>query len=144
MKRYFISIAISISTFLSCEKQQIDAKIPLSAVNQDINLNLIQYQNLRNIGGFIYINEPSFAGYKGLIVYHEGNNVFRAFERACPFDPMSDCPPVKVDDSGLFMLHECCNSSFNFNGNPTGGPASLNLLEYRTFLDGFYLKIRNN
>ena len=129
--------------FTSCEKQQVDQSIPFAFVDQDINLNLIQYQALKNIGGYIYIDEGLNAGFRGIIVYHEGNDVYKAFERACTHDPYADCTPVTVDDSGLFMIHKCCNSTFDFNGNPMSGPATLHLLQYRTFVDGIYLKITN-
>ena len=135
----YVSFAIS-----SCEKAQIDAQIPFSFVNQDINLNLIQYQDLKNLGGYVYIDEGANSGFKGLIVYHESNGIYKAFERACTYDPLVNCEPVVVDDSGLFLAHKCCSSSFNFNGNPMDGPASLALLQYSTFVDGIYLKIRNN
>ena len=144
MHKLFIFAFVIISIFSSCEKQRIDELIPFSFVNQDLNLDLIQYQNLRNIGGYIYLDHEGNSGYRGIIVYHEGNSIYRAFERACTFDPHEDCDPITIDDSGLFMIHTCCNSTFNFNGNPTGGPASLNLIEYSTYLDGIYLKIRNN
>jgi hypothetical protein len=133
-----------IALFSSCEKEPIDELIPFTFVNIDINLDLIQYQNLRNPGGYVYLDQEASSGYRGIILYHEGNGNHRAFERACTFDPNSDCEPVKIDDSGLFMIHKCCNSTFNFNGNPMGGPASRNLLQYSTYLDGIYLKIRNN
>ncbi len=138
-----IILLFLIIPFFSCNEEKPDQIIPYAFVNQDINLNLIQYQNLRNIGGYVYINGEN-AGFKGLIVYHEGNGIYRAFERACTFDPYSTCDPIIIDDSGLFMTHPCCKSSFNFYGNPTGGPASLNLMQYTTYVDGIYLIIRNN
>ncbi len=141
MNKIILYIIFSVFTFSSCEKVTPDAIIPFAFVNQDINLNLIQYQNLRNIGGYIFIPSGDNSGYRGIIVYHEGNGIYRAFESACTYDP--DCDHVVVDDSSLFMRHECCSSTFNFNGNPTGGPASLDLLQYDTFVDGIYLKIRN-
>jgi len=144
MHRIIIFLFILAISFSSCDDEPVNELIPFAFVNQDINLNLIQYQDLRNLGGYIYIEEGVDAGYKGLIVYHEGNGVYRAFERACTYDPYSDCEPVKVDDSRLFMIHTCCGSTFNFNGNPTSGPASLNLLQYATYVDGIYLKITNN
>ena len=116
-----------------------DEIIPFTFVNEDINLTNLQYINLQSIGGYVYYD----AGYKGIIIYHEGGGVYKAFERACSFDPRSSCDPVVVDESSLFIKHECCNSSFNFDGNPTGGPASLNLLQYAVYVDGNYLKIRN-
>ena len=125
--------------FSSCGDETPDAIIPFAFVNEDINLNLIQYQSLKNNGGFVYYD----AGYKGLIIYHEGNGIYRVFERACSYDPTSSCSPVTVDASGLFMKHDCCKSSFGFDGNPSGGPATVQLLQYYAIVDGIYLKIRN-
>ena len=117
-----------------------DQVIPYTIVNEDILLTNLQYLNLSNMGGYVYLNE---AGYRGLIIYHEGNDVYRVFERACSYDPRSDCGPVEVDQSTLFMKHTCCSSTFDFHGNPTGGPASVDLLQYSAYVDGNYLKIRN-
>jgi hypothetical protein len=144
MYKVIIFALLILTATSSCTEDNPDPLIPYAYVNQDLNLNLIQYQELRNIGGYIYMDPGDNSGYKGLLVYHEGNGVYKAFERACTFDPLADCDPIIVDDSGIFMIHKCCNSSFNFNGNPTGGPASLNLLQYATYVDGVYLKIRNN
>lgn len=143
-RKIFVVLFSVIITFSSCNEEAPDEIIPFAFVNQDLNLNLIQNQDLRNIGGYIYLEPGESSGYKGIIVYHEGNGIYRAFERACTFDPFADCDPIVVDDSGIFMIHNCCNSSFNFNGNPTGGPASLDLLQYRIYVDGIYLKIINN
>lgn len=144
MYKVIIFALLILTATSSCIEDNPDPLIPYAYVNQDLNLNLIQYQELRNLGGYIYLDPGDNSGYKGLLVYHEGNGVYKAFERACTFDPLADCDPIIVDDSGIFMIHKCCNSSFNFNGNPTGGPASLNLLQYATYVDGIYLKIRNN
>lgn len=140
MQRIAYILALSLSIlFSSCEREMGDETIPFTLVNGEINLTYLQYIDLKNTGGYIYYD----AGYRGMIVYNEGNGVYRAFERACPYDPRSSCDPLIVDPSGLFIKHECCNSSFNFNGNPMGGPASLDLLEYQTYVDGNYLKITN-
>jgi len=139
MKRLLIlTVVVSIS-FQSCERALPEEVIPFALVNEDINLNNIQYLNLSNPGGYVY--HP--AGYKGLIIYHEGGGAYRVFERACSYDPRSECSPVVMDESTLFFKHQCCNSTFSLSGNPTGGPASLNLLEYYSIVDGNYLKIRN-
>jgi hypothetical protein len=144
MIRVIFFSVILLFSLSSCDEEPVNERIPFAFVNQDLNLNLIQYQDLRNLGGYVYIDEGPDAGYKGLIVFHEGNEIYRAFERACPFDPLAACDPIKVDDSGLYMIHNCCGSTFNFNGNPTSGPASLDLLQYNTYVDGIYLKITNN
>jgi len=133
---YFVLFLLTLS---SCGVETPDAIIPYSYVNEDINLTNIEYLSLKNNGGYVYFN----AGYKGLIIYHEGGGVYRVFERACTYDPESACAPVAVDASGLFMKHECCKSTFDFYGNPTGAPANNRLLQYYSVVDGIYLKIRN-
>jgi len=137
--RFFILIVFSLIFISSCGDETAPDLIPLSYVNVDINLSNIQYQELRSDGGFIYIPE----GFKGIIVYRESINRYRAFERACTFDPHSTHEPVEVDSSRLFMIHRHCKSIYSFDGSPMGGPASLSLREYYTHLDGNYLLIRN-
>ena len=143
MYKTILFALFSFFAFSSCKEEPLAEIIPPTIVDQELNLNLIQNQDLKNLGGYIYIDPSESAGYKGIIVYHVENGIYRAFERACTFDPLADCDPIIVDDSGLFMIHKCCGSSFSFNGNPMGGPATLDLLLYRTYLDGIYLKITN-
>ncbi len=121
MCRLLLINLILILSFSSCNNERPEAVIPFATVNQEINLDLIQYQDLRRPGGYVYIAPGNFSGYKGIIIYHDGDGVYRAFERACSFDPRADCDPVVVDDSGIFLEHTCCKSTFDFNGNPTGG-----------------------
>lgn len=137
LKTYFVFVLLALA---SCnepipEQQQ----IPLTLISEDVNLNHLQNFDLNRQGGYIYFD----AGYKGLLIYHQGGGVYRVFERACTHDPHSDCTPLEVDDSGLFIIHKCCNSTFNFNGDVTNGPATLRLLEYQNYVDGPYIKIRN-
>lgn len=143
MRRYIALFTGLVFTFISCSRDTANEVVPFAWANLDINLNNIQYQNLQNIGGYVIFDGGVNQGFKGIIVYHEGNGVYRAFERACTFDPYADCDPIEVDDSGLFMIHKCCNSTFDFHGHPIGGPATIDLVQYATFVDGIYLKIRN-
>ena len=131
--------AILLFFISSCGEETAPDRIPYAYVSVDINLSNLQYQDLRRDGGFVYLSD----GYRGIIVYRESANRYRAFERACSFDPRSECVPVEVDSSGLFMIHRCCKSTYDFNGYPMGGPATLPLREYFTFLDGDYLMIRS-
>ena len=142
MKRIKIAILLLplyvLGTAACNENNPVDL-IPFAYVNTDLYLKNIQYQDLRQHGGFIYLDQ---VGFRGIIVYNDAGR-YRAFERACTYDPRSDCEPVKVDDSTLFMVHDCCSSVYNFDGNPTAGPAPLPLREYITFVEGDYLLIRS-
>jgi hypothetical protein len=99
-----------------------------------INLSYPQFQRLKLDGGYQYIED---VGMQGIILYRLDENTYIAFERKCTID---DHDPVSVDGSGLFM--KGCNSTFSFSdGYPTGGPATRQLLKYRTSLTGQTLVI---
>jgi len=104
-----------------------------------VNLSYPQYQRLRTDGGYAYIEG---GGLRGIILYREGENSFRAYERACPHHPEESCAVVQVDMSSLYMIDRCCKSTFNFSdGQPTCGPAQRQLLQYRIEITGTTLKI---
>ncbi|HCW08858.1 MAG TPA: hypothetical protein DGG95_15995 [Cytophagales bacterium] len=103
-----------------------------------INLNYPQFQRLKLDGGFVYVE----GSWKGIILYRQNDNTYLAYERACSHHPNDPCGLVQVDGSSLFMICNCCRSSFNFSdGQPMGGPASRPLIQYRIDLDGSTLKI---
>ncbi|MDN5204033.1 hypothetical protein QQ008_21760 [Fulvivirgaceae bacterium BMA10] len=114
--------------------------IPYAFVDLSLNLNKFELLPLKTIGGYVQID----GGVRGIIIYRESNTHYRAFERNCTYEPLNDCARVEVDQSGLFMIDPCCNSSFDFQGFPTGGPASISLKEYRTFVNGNFLEITND
>lgn len=104
-----------------------------------VNLNYPQYQSLKLDGGYKYIDG---GGLRGIILYRASENSYLAYERACPYHAGAACALVQVDGSTLFMIDRCCNSSYNFSdGQPTGGPATRALIQYRVELNGTILKI---
>jgi len=137
--KYFYILFFSILLLQACDNQAIEDGIPLVIVNETINLNNYQYQSLNFIGGYAYLN----AGVRGIIIYRQSLNEYIAIERNCTFKPLDKCADVSVDQSTLFLLDSCCNSTFDFNGFPTGGPASLPLRQYRTILNANLLTITN-
>ncbi len=137
--KYFYLLFFGLLVFQACDDQTIEDGIPIVIVNETINLNNYQYQALNLIGGFAYLN----AGVRGIIIYRQSLNQFIAIERNCTFQPLSECADVSVDNSSLFLIDSCCNSTFDFNGFPTGGPATLPLRQYRTILNDNLLTITN-
>lgn len=55
---------------------------PNSPISVSLNLSLPAYQNLQNVGGYIYVNEQS-SGTRGLIVVRTTNS-FKAYDRNAP------------------------------------------------------------
>lgn len=106
---------------------QASAQVAFSPIS--VNLSFPQFQRLKMDGGYVYMDD---AGMRGIIVYHVGENSFLAYDRACPYHPDAPCAQVQVDLSGLFLIERCCKSNFDFsNGQPTGGPCTRALFQYR-------------
>lgn len=127
------------SLLIACESTGPEDQIPAAIVNETINLTNQQYQNLQFVGGHTSIS----GGVRGIIIYRATTDEYRAFERNCSFEPLNTCAQVEVEGSGLFMIDTCCTSTFNFDGFPTGGPASLPLRQYPVLLQGNFLTIAN-
>ena len=114
----------------SCNQDRVDDPIPYTTF-PNIVITTINYPALNSDGGYILIND---GGVRGIILYRKSSTTYLAFERNCSFQPNDACATVDVHASTLFMQDSCCGSSFNFDGNPTGGPAWRPLQQYETFL----------
>jgi hypothetical protein len=123
--------------FGSCEPQLQD-EIPYVLVEIDVNLNNTEFFDLSNDGGYVYI----LGGVRGIIIYRENENDYRAFERNSPIDAFAACSTIDVDASGLFMVDPCHNVFYDFEGLPISGN-SLPLRQYETILDRNWLYIRS-
>ena len=139
-KTAILSVFVVLATAVACHDDNGINPVPYVFVYEDVYLKDLRYQALLQTGGHIYLDD---AGFRGLILYNEGSG-YRAFDRACTHDPRSECTPVEVDASTLFMVHDCCGSVFGFDGQPSAGPAQLRLKEYTTFVEGDYLLIRSD
>lgn len=135
-KSAFALLVLSMS--VSCTPDLSDASIPyLPFSTIQINLNLPEYNSLRTVGGYKYID----GGVRGIILYHKSASEYIAFERNCSYHPNDACATVEVHVSTLYMFDPCCNSSFDFSGKPTGGAAWRPLREYEALLSGTDLTI---
>jgi hypothetical protein len=77
-------------------------------------------------------------------VYRKNSSTYYAFERNCPFLPYDACATIDVHVSTLYMQDVCCGSTFNFEGQPTGGPANAPMRRYFTSLNGTTLTITDD
>ena len=142
----FISNAKKVSLFfiitvllVGCKKKN-DNNIPQTYVNVTIYTTEPSFANLNAVGGWIYVS----AGYKGIIVYRKSQDDFIALERACTFDPESECGGISVTSDNITAQDTCCGSKFLiYDGSITQGPATAPLSQYRTSYDGTTLQIFN-
>lgn len=133
------SVCFLLWPLIACESSGPEDQIPFALVNIEIDLRNQQYLDLQFSNGHVNIE----GGVRGITIYRASTDEYRAFERNCSFQPLDSCAQVEMDDSGLFFIDPCCSSTFDFNGFPTGGPASLPLRQYTTVLDGNFLIIAN-
>lgn len=139
LKHIYLFI-FSLLVMSACDDTALNDGIPQVIVNETINLNNYQYQALGIIGGYVYVN----AGVRGIILYRSSASEYLAIEQNCTYQPMDPCANVRVDVSSLFLIDTCCHSTFDFNGFPTGGPASYPLRLYKTSVNQNFLTITND
>jgi hypothetical protein len=140
IRRIFFAIGLVIIT--SCDPQLTDDPIPIIAF-QDVvmNLNLPEFQALRNDGGML----TAKGGVRGLIVYRVNANLYRAYERNCSYHPNEAASTVDIHTSNLYLVDYSCGSQFSKDaGQPTGGPAWRPLRQYRTDVTGSTLTITSD
>lgn len=123
---------------INCSPELTDDPIPPATfADIFINLSLPEHLVLNTDGHSKYFN----GGVRGIIVHRVNASTYRAFERNCSFQPNEACATVGVHISTLYMEDSCCGSTFNFNGDPTGGPAWRPLRQYQTILSGNELTV---
>jgi hypothetical protein len=136
MRRGCLNLLLLLIT-LSCNQDPVDDPIPYTDF-PNITITISNNPSLLSDGGYILVND---GGVRGIILYRKNSTTYYAFERNCTFQPNDACATVDVHVSTLFMQDACCGSSFNFDGNPTGGPAWRPLQQYKTSLSGSTLTI---
>lgn len=131
--------ALTLLIFCNCNSDSLEEPIPFASFDRiEINLSLPQYADLSSNGTFIYLNQ----GVRGIILYRESLSAYHAYERNCSYLPNEAGSTVEVHPSNLFMQDTFCGSTFEFSqGLPTGGPARVQLREYKTTLNGSLLTI---
>ena len=140
MKKHIFTLVVTF-IFLSCTNTNDNNDIlPFTQVNETIDLSLPAYVNLVVPGGWAYTS----GGINGIIVYNINGNQFKAYERAAPHIPLSNCSQMVVENN-LRMKCLCDDSEFNIlNGAPLTDGINYSAREYLvTNLNGSVLRITN-
>jgi len=123
----------------ACNENTPIPNFPDVAVNEQINLTNIQYNQLRRDNGYVYLK----AGARGIIVIRRSATQYVAIERTCTYQPENTCGIVEVDVSGFYLVDPCCDSQFDLLGQVIKGPATYSLRQYATALSSNFLYITN-
>lgn len=125
--------------FSACKKDEKEY-VPNVYVNFQIDPNSTMYLSLNMVGGWVYVT----GGVKGIIIYREDQEHFRAYDRACPYDYDVEGSIVDMEPSGLTMLDSLCGSRYIItDGSVLNGPTTRGLKAYRTSYDGRLLYVYN-
>ena len=138
MSKYFHFVLLFV-LLVACDPSIEKSGVPNVPVNIEINLNDIDNVALKQIGGFIYVQ----GGVRGIIVRRESQNLYKAYDRNCTFQPVDASAIVEVHSSTFYIEDTSCSSTFDLNGFPTGGPAEFPLKEYGVSMAGDILFIFN-
>jgi hypothetical protein len=149
MRVSFLGLGLAASGLLAACNSNTDLTTTIPNVPVNVQLDLLDQQNkaLRFDKGVLAIPPGSAngqGGVKGIYVVRQNANNYLAFERNCPYQPLSACATVTLDKSSrLFFRDSCCTSQFDLQGLVTGGPAPRSLRQYSTSLSGSLLTITN-
>lgn len=129
--------------------------VPNVNINLTIDPNSTLFLELNVPGGWIYLDEvpgmyipyPS----RGIIVYRQDINFFKAYERQPPNDPFKccddqnqECGKLVVGQYFPFVKDTCTGASYQLvDGTLFSGEGEFPLIEYYAAYDGALLHISN-
>jgi nitrite reductase/ring-hydroxylating ferredoxin subunit len=123
-------------------------------VTVDFTIDLLDFVNLYGVIGSdtvdeydLRVNYRRYAGGfdgNGIIIYSGGDGYY-AYDRTCPHDYAESASSIKVNVD--FTIATCpeCGTTYALAafGTPASGPGKYPLKNYRTSLEGRYLRIWN-
>lgn len=152
----FLFLSIILVAVLSCNNpNQNNPWVPKVNINLTIDPNSTLFLELNTPGGWMYLDEvpgmyipyPS----RGIIVYRQDLNFFKAYERQPPNDPFQCCAEETVNCGKLmvgpnfpFALDTCTGTMYQLmDGTIFSGEGEFPLIEYYAAYDGQLLHISN-
>lgn len=149
MKTKLLTLLCSIMALSACDdSRQVTENIPRGLVNTVLDLNLASNMHLNNVGTFSYIE----GGVRGVLVIHDYDDQWYAFERTCAYQPTNACSHIWVDSINIQLkcgnyvsgkFEPCCESTYMFSGFPSKGPAAGRLAQYFISRNANILQVYN-
>lgn len=125
-----------------------DTPVPSVPVNLTLNTDLPAYYYLKTPGTWIYLE----GGNRGVVLVHNFDGQYLAFDRTCSYQPDLSCSRVSIDSTAYFFkcgeqqtdsFIKCCDSQFQLNGLVNGGPAQFPLRPFQVSISGANIYINN-
>ncbi|MCD7916823.1 MAG: (2Fe-2S)-binding protein [Tannerellaceae bacterium] len=142
-KFFFITILF---TILSCNTTEQPAIYGL--VYLDVDLSSYHYRDLKNLLATKTVTTPLYdgekTGYAGVLLVHGLDDVYYAYELACPYEA-SQSVRIEADDTGLEAECPKCGSIYNIaqGGLRVEGPTTYNLTRYNVIYTSSGFTVRN-
>ena len=132
-------ILIVMATLFSCAKTS-GSYVPSVPVNFQSPLSDPRLSKLNATGGSVTI---SGYGVSGLIIYHNADGSYVAFDRCSSYLPENRCA-VTIDDTGFTATDPCSGSKFSLtDGSPVKAPATRSLKQYSVTVSNFVIFVSN-
>ena len=103
-------LALFCLLFFSCQKEE--DYIQNVMVDVNLNLTLPEFSDLQTVGNYVFIT----GGVKGIIVYRQGFDSYKTYDRNCSFEPSLSCARIDSVNSSIAIC-QCCNSMFLLGQN---------------------------
>jgi nitrite reductase/ring-hydroxylating ferredoxin subunit len=117
-----------------------DEEYPIPNVAVSVSVDNVTLSQI-GIGTAAYYKGE--AGIMGIIIFHDSQNSYIAYERLCPYYPAEKCA-IEIDDDNSTATCPCCKSQFSlWTGDVLKAPARWSLKRYSSYLSGGRLYISN-
>ncbi len=140
---------VIVHVLFSCkDSNTVTENIPRGLVNLTLDLNLPSYQHLQQVGTHAYVE----GGVRGVLIIHDYDDTWYAFERACAYEPTKACSTIWVDSINIQLMcgnysgntfQTCCESKYMYSGFPTKGPSVGRLAQYYISRNNNILQVYN-
>ncbi len=136
--RYILGISLILFTLNACDSAH--QVVPNVYVDFSIRLMDPEFNSLTIPGNSLTVT----GGVNGIIIYRISQDEFAAYDRTCTHDVNENCK-VYVDETKLFAVDTaCCGTKFLLlDGSVSEGVATYPLKRYRTYFDGYTLRVYN-
>jgi hypothetical protein len=122
---------------VSCSKDNSE-RIP--EIYLDYRISLQEFQIKKNGDNILLVNDEGVAG---LIICHNANGNYVAFDRCSSVDPKKLCA-VTPDIGGITATDPCSSAKFSLlDGSAMKAPAIRPLKQYQVIISGFEIAVIN-
>ena len=160
-KTVAILMLFAVMALHGCGKYPVNPNYPNAIINITINLNHVDYYDLRVVSGYAYLTSDPLSTSRGIIVYRLSQEEFVAYDRLPPNEPNA-CTDSQGNTTRLvvespYVVDHCNNAYYNIlNGDiiineefgmmPSFAIDSVPvypLIQYHTSFNGYELHIYN-